>query len=256
MDDSMDPDAERLQTAAYASFGGRVRALLTDFTVGMAGLLAVVLLAALTTSVPGSGRLAVAALVALAVLYEPVMVWRFGGTVGHRRANLRVVHDATGGNPGLLRAFARFLAKGVLGPLSFTSMALTRRHQAMHDGLTGTTVRIRDLARAHPSDVRWEREIDEPAGLPSRFRRAAVIVAYVALSFVVLAAASTLLLPDACVVDDHCSAGEELTSWLLSLAWLGACAWLIIAGWRGRLWGCRPRVAAPRPGQGVPTLPE
>jgi hypothetical protein len=85
------------------------------------------------------------------VLYEPLLVaWR-GGTIGHFATNLRVVGPA-GGNPSFARAFARYVVKTALGLPSFISMTLTRRHQAVHDVLTRTTVQIRDSSRARPGD--------------------------------------------------------------------------------------------------------
>ena len=227
--------------AAYGSFGSRLHALLIDTTVVLCAMIVVIAFAIVTESVPGSGRIVVVAMVAMVALYEPLMVWRYGGTIGHRKANLRIVNDATGENPGLVRAVARFFIKSVLGLFSFVSMALTRRHQAIHDSLTGTTVRIRDLAIAQDPEIRWEREIPELAGMPSRPRRVAVIVGYSAVSCVVLMVALVATLSDACVVADGCSSGEELLSGLLGMLWVGVCAYFTIAGWRGRLWGCRLR---------------
>lgn len=230
---------------AYGSFGSRLRALFIDAIVVLGGLLILLVFAIVTESVPGTGRFVIAAIFVLFALYEPVMVWRFGGTIGHHRANLRIVDDTTGRNPGFLRAAARFLIKSVLGLLSFATMALTRRHQAMHDGLTGTTVRIRDLAIAREAEIRWERELPESEGMPSRLRRIAVIVGYCVASFAVLMVALAATLSDTCAMADQCSSGEELLSGLLGLLWVGASAYLIIAGWRGRLWGCRIRNVPP-----------
>lgn len=245
-------DAPAAEPIAYGSFTSRARALVTDMLVVTGAAMVLIAFAAVTAGVPGTGRIAVIGLFALIFLYEPVMVWRLGGTVGHRRANLRVVVDATGRPPGLPRAFARFAIKGVLGLISFATMALTRRHQAVHDSLTGTTVRIWDLGSARDWDVRWEREVSEVPGLPSRTRRAVVIASYVAGAYLGLAVAIQVALSDACVFANRCSAGEELASQVLGLAWLGASAALIIAGWRGRLWGCRPQrgVGNQQPGDG------
>jgi len=104
-------------SAAYATFTRRLRALVIDSAVLVAGLVVIVLASELTRDVPGSGRVLAAALFAMILLYEPLMVWRLGGTVGHRATNLRVVDDASGGNPGLLRAAARFWIKAALGLL-------------------------------------------------------------------------------------------------------------------------------------------
>lgn len=84
------------------------------------------------------------------LLYEPLMVAWFGGTLGHRLLNLKVVDDRTGANPSVARAVGRFLIKGLLGILSFLTMSFSKRHQALHDMLTSSTVQIRDPAKAAP----------------------------------------------------------------------------------------------------------
>ena len=87
------------------------------------------------------------------VLYEPILVSRMGGTLGHYFTNLRVVDDRSGGNIGFARACARVVIKGVLGLYSFVILAATRRNQAVHDLLTRSTVQIRDPAKALPASV-------------------------------------------------------------------------------------------------------
>jgi uncharacterized RDD family membrane protein YckC len=82
--------------------------------------------------------------------YEPLLVWRTGGTLGHRWANLRVVDNRTHHRPGFWRALARFWIKAWLGPVSFLLMSTTRRRQAAHDYLTNTSVQMRDLGIALP----------------------------------------------------------------------------------------------------------
>ena len=235
-----EPSAEQLELVpAYASFTRRFQGVALDAVVVLTGVVVIAVISDMSRDVPGSGRVAVAALLGLIFLYEPVMVARYGGTLGHRVVNLRVVDDATGGNPGFLRALARFVIKTALGILSFTAMALTRRHQAVHDSLTHTTVQVRDLSRARPGHYRVERDAVEIDGLPSRGRRLAVIAAYLVALFVVLAAVSGLLLPDTCLDGIHCTAGQELVSRALGFAWLALSVVSIVAGWRGRLPGAR-----------------
>ena len=211
-------EAPTPEPVAFASFTARFHALVVD--------------------------LAIAALV---LLYEPLLVARRGGTVGHRRANLRVVHERTGGPPGFARAFARFALKSAVGLPSFTFMALTRRHQALHDRLTDTTVRIRDLGRARDTDVAWERAAEElePVGVRSRVRRAGVTVAYLALALAVAGVLAPALVSEACGLAGRCTPRESLTSSVLALGWVAASAWVVVAGWRGRLWGCRGPADAP-----------
>ena len=64
--------------------------------------------------------------------------------------NLRVVDNRSGGNVSLLKALARLVVKGVLGIFSFFSMNLSRRHQAIHDILTRSSVQIKNPSRAQP----------------------------------------------------------------------------------------------------------
>jgi uncharacterized RDD family membrane protein YckC len=52
------------------------------------------------------------------------------------------VDARTGSWPSFGRAFVRFLIKTILGVISFFTMELSRRHQAVHDLLTHTTVHV------------------------------------------------------------------------------------------------------------------
>lgn len=134
--------------AAYARFARRLRAVLID-TILFALVFYIGLLLIGSFEMTDAQRRASLLLIALGILaYEPALVWLFGGTIGHRLSNLRVVDDASGGNPTLFKAACRALIKDLLGWLSFVSMAITRRHQAIHDVLTRSTVQIRDLSQA------------------------------------------------------------------------------------------------------------
>jgi len=228
---------------AYGSFLRRVQAVLLDAVVVVAAVVIIFIASELTRDLSSSGRLAVIALFVVLVLYEPIMVARFGGTLGHRAMNLRVVDDRTGGNPGFLRALVRFVVKTLLGILSFTTMALTRRHQAVHDSLTRTTVQIRDLARARPTDFQVERTPAADEIMPSALRRVAVIVGYMVAVFVMFALVSSLIIPAECLNEERCTTGEQMASTILGLIWIGLTVAVIIAGWRGRLFGCRARPA-------------
>ena len=142
---------------AYASFARRLQALTIDLVIVTFAFVAIAMLGDFARNVPGSGRVVVVAIYALLFLYEPVLVWRFGATLGHRAANLRIVDDVSDGPPTFWRSCARFAVKAVLGLYSFATMAFTRRHQAIHDMLTHTTVQIRDLGVAAPGDYHPER---------------------------------------------------------------------------------------------------
>jgi uncharacterized RDD family membrane protein YckC len=93
--------------------------------------------------------------------YEPLLVSRRGATVGHAAMNLCVLDNRTDRYLPFRRALVRAWLKGLLGLVSFFSMNFSRRHQAVHDILTGSSVRIRDAARARPHQY-WARAPDGP----------------------------------------------------------------------------------------------
>ena len=64
--------------------------------------------------------------------------------------NLRVADNRTQGNVSLHKALTRFVLKALLGVFSFLTMNFSRRHQALHDIVTNSSVRIRDAAKARP----------------------------------------------------------------------------------------------------------
>jgi uncharacterized RDD family membrane protein YckC len=224
---------------AYASFSARVMAVLTDSVVIGSGLALIVLIGSVLDRVPGSGRVEAAAVWSLLILYEPLLVWRRGATVGHRRYGLRVV-TADGARPGLPRAVVRYLVKAVLGLLSFVSMFFTRRHQALQDLLTQTQVVVVDPAGAPSYLMVREREpawLGDPAPL---WRRLVMIVIYL-IVLGVLVAIGFALLPDDCVERQRCTAGQRILLDLAALVWLAGSVAIVLAGWRSWLPGARYR---------------
>src|SRR6185312_15085112 len=87
-------------------------------------------------------------------------------------------------HPTLGQAFARYFLKLVLGIPSFVTMALTRRYQAAHDLLTHTTVRLAASAEPDAHAFHVERTEDGQGLLPSRLRRAVVMVVYLAAIYI------------------------------------------------------------------------
>ena len=143
-------DASQSAQALYANFPVRLNALTIDSVVIIAFS---AFLFFLTSLVQGWSTARVALVVLwwfVLFFYEPLFVWRFGGSLGHRAMNLRVTDNRTGQNVSLLKALGRLVIKGLLGVFSFLTMSFTRRHQAIHDILTNSSVRIRDATRAKP----------------------------------------------------------------------------------------------------------
>jgi uncharacterized RDD family membrane protein YckC len=222
----------------YATFTGRVRALLVDTILVMAVVVTVLMIGDALDAVPGIGRVAWLVLFFALFLYEPVFVSRRGATIGHARNHLIVTDVDSAEPPGFLRALCRYLIKMVLGIPSFLSMGLTRRHQALHDVLTRTCVRVVSNHELPSYDYHLERTVNT-SGLPSRRRRVVVIAIYLVVTFVVIGAVTLLLLSPGCVREQFCSSGDQTWNRVLNALWLIGSGLLIVAGWRGRLPGAR-----------------
>jgi uncharacterized RDD family membrane protein YckC len=233
---------------AYGRFSRRLQAVLIDSILFLVTM-AVVLLIAVATESNSVGRILGFTFVAILLLYEPVLVPLTGGTIGHYLCNLRVVDDRTNGNIGFLKAVARTLAKSVLGLYSFVTMGTTLRHQALHDVLTRSTVQIRNIATAKEFHYIPQRTISV---VPSRTRRASVIISYQLVLYLLTSIAGALLLSRACITRQACSGADYLWLLVVTTTWMGLSAACIIYGWRGRLYGCRAR---PQPQQVSPDTP-
>ena len=134
----------------YANFPRRLNALSVDTVVIVLFSVVVFTLASYLERVDVARITLVIVWWIVLLFYEPVLLWRLGGTVGHRAMNLHVVDNRTEGNVSLFKAIARFVIKGLLGIFSFLTMNFSRRHQALHDIVTKSSVRIRDATKARP----------------------------------------------------------------------------------------------------------
>jgi uncharacterized RDD family membrane protein YckC len=244
--DVADGAPERIDQPIYARFMARLRALYIDAIIMMVVAFGVLFVAVMLRS-DNIARFLGFTVVAAWLLYEPLLVSFAGGTIGHRRTNLRVVDDRTHGNVGLLKAIVRTVIKGVLGWVSFVTMLTTRRSQAIHDLLTGSTMQIRNPALAGPKLYIRERQDLAASTLPSRTRRVLVIGAYVVATSAVcfgllLLLAQQGLLSDRCLSANRCSIREEVLSSVVALGWLAICLLWLALGWRGRLPGASSRL--------------
>lgn len=238
-----EPFDDAASEAAYARFPRRLIGLVSDSAVVIASF-AALFVAAAAGGAEVIVRILLVAFVLVALLYDPVLVSTIGGTLGHRWTNLRVVDDETGGNLPFGRALVRSLIKTVLGLPSFIFVGLTRRHQALHDLASRSTVQVRDLSLARPYHYVHERApAPEPLGV-SRLRRILVTVAYSVAIYAVVSVAGLLLIADRCLLYDVCSPGDNLALAVVTAGWLAATAWTIVRGWSGRLPGCRARTPA------------
>ena len=227
---------------AYARFTRRVQGVLIDAMIFMF-ILAGALTLAVAFGSDNIARILGFTCAATWLFYEPLLVSMTGGTIGHYLCNMRVVDDR-GGNVGFVKAVARVGIKSLLGWYSFLGMAMTSRHQAVHDLLTQSTVQIRDLAQAEPHHFRSRRRAVTPPGMPSQVRRSGVILAYLFGCFVLFSVAMAALAPAGlvsrqCIAGNPCSAVEIVILGSLWVAWAGISILAAVLGWRGQLWGAR-----------------
>ncbi len=122
----------------YANLPSRVKALCVDQFLLIVAMYAVSEVLALFQEVPDGIR--IFAFVALFVLYEPLFVSIYGGTIGHSFAKITVrKSEDTSQKISFIAALIRFLVKIVLGVISF--FTLTKKHpQAIHDELARAIV--------------------------------------------------------------------------------------------------------------------
>jgi uncharacterized RDD family membrane protein YckC len=244
-----DSPAQALDAPRYGRFLRRFQAALIDLIVMIVAIYTALFIA-VTLNSDNLARTIGFSVAAGWLLYEPLLVWATGSTVGHYFRNLRVVDDKTGGNISFGKAVVRTVIKALLSWLSFISMATTRRHQAVHDLVTGSTVQLRNPGEASPEHYSGENIELSAAGMPSRGRRLAVIGLYLAAGGAVFVLAlwglmSAGYIAQACILDDRCTAKDENLILVLIWCWLGASIACVIMGWRGRLLGSRVRQAGP-----------
>jgi uncharacterized RDD family membrane protein YckC len=241
---TVDQPTPELQGAArYARFSRRLRAVFIDWALTLAVVFGALFIASAMRNDDVSLFLGVA-VITIVILYEPVLVSRAGGTIGHYLTNLRIVDNATGGNVSFLKATARLVVKTVLGLYSFLSMAFTRRNQAVHDFVTGSTVQVRDLTKAAPGQFIAERIKVVRPDMPSVARRIAVTFAYLLVTAVVyLGLEQWAVQSDAismhCLDTDVCTTTENVLTWALGGGTLVAFVAFPILGWQAKLPGAR-----------------
>ena len=168
---------------------------------------------------------------------EPMLVARTGATLGHRLLGLRVVEVATGRPPGLLQSFGRYFVKvACLGPWLSPVIAITRRHQGIHDLLCDTVVEVVD-----PDSRKGRLAAYDPAKDAVRVGPGPRVLSTVGYSLGLLGAITIvgLLTSEACVFDGRCGPTERVVFDAASRLWFllqYAVLWL---GPAGRLPGVR-----------------
>jgi len=120
-------------------------------------------------------------------------------------------------------------------------MAATRRNQALHDQLTRSTVQMRDPAKARPGHYITERtELANP-NMPSRTRRAFVILVYLLLAFVVFiliygALMAVGFISALCVNTGRCTMDDRTVETVAGLIWIALSGCFIVLDGRAGFW--------------------
>jgi len=144
----------KLDQVWYAAFRLRFRAYIRDFFICLAVFVLGGIIAGIVFENSSASRVVAFLLVGVFIMgYEPFMVSRYGGTFGHRSANIRVVRANTSENLSFWRAVIRALVKWYFGLFSFVLMFCTKRRQSLHDLIAGAEVRIRDPQIANEVEV-------------------------------------------------------------------------------------------------------
>ncbi|WP_456445456.1 RDD family protein [Thiolapillus sp.] len=214
----------------------RVQAVLVDSIIIPVVLLVVLLL----VNVFGVENIYVkiAALFLPLLILEPGLVSLTGGTIGHHVIGLKVVNSRTNNNINIVLASIRFIVKALLGWLSFVVVLTSKKHQAIHDYLTGSIV-INKSSDGLPSEEALTERIIEESGYvyPSKMKRTLIILMYNIILFVFVIFVVDKFLSRNCLEHDLCSNSDHLLGNVISVVWMICVALLIVFGWQGKLPG-------------------
>ena len=84
-------------------------------------------------------------------LYEPILVSRYSGTIGHKIIGIKVkLYKDSNKNIGFFRAFFRFYLKTILGWISFFTITFNKNHRSIHDIASGAIVLFKSTNAVQP----------------------------------------------------------------------------------------------------------
>jgi uncharacterized RDD family membrane protein YckC len=90
-------------------------------------------------NVPENLRISI--FVFITILYEPIFVSLFGGTLGHFMMGIRVKKENDPSkNINIIAAIFRWIVKSLLGWISLFTVSSGAKKQAIHDHLVGSVV--------------------------------------------------------------------------------------------------------------------
>lgn len=123
----------------YPDIADRVKAQVADGAMIVLFLFGITLLFSAFDNVPDEARMVSS--IFIFVLYNPLMITFFGGTIGHKMIDLKVVRKPNPDQyPNIFKSILRFLIKGTLGIISLLTIFTDNKNKAIHDILSGTIV--------------------------------------------------------------------------------------------------------------------
>jgi uncharacterized RDD family membrane protein YckC len=117
----------------------RIKAALIDTLVLMINMTATYLVFSVFHTIPDFSR--IAAILFIFLVYEPLCVAFFGGTMGHLMMGIRVksINDYSS-NISVGNAIWRLITKATLGWISFVTVTNNEKKRALHDFSAGSIV--------------------------------------------------------------------------------------------------------------------
>jgi uncharacterized RDD family membrane protein YckC len=230
----MSPELRVFDPVPYAAFKLRFRALIIDAVICTGLFLIGAIVAGITFENSAGARVVTfGVLLAVILCYEPLMVARYGGTIGHRKSNIRIVCSRSYESLPLWRAATRSILKDVFGVISFIFVFATNRAQSLHDLAAGARVILRDPLAAS--------EDDAFAPVDTRTKKIVVILIYNVSLVLAVSAITQLAVSNECANREICSDFETLLLKTVRAAWVTLAGLSIILGWKELLPGLRPR---------------
>jgi uncharacterized RDD family membrane protein YckC len=138
------PPAQYGVMPRYAGFWIRAVAYIIDgIVVGIGAVVGILLALVVTVAVPAVGLVALVAVWAAAVCYQPYMWWQRGATVGQAALGLRVVRAVDGGPIAGGTAVVRFIGLLISAWVIYLGLiwvAFEPRKRGWHDMMADTVV--------------------------------------------------------------------------------------------------------------------
>jgi uncharacterized RDD family membrane protein YckC len=227
------------QDIPHSTLAKRVQAIIIDGVILSLTFIGLAVLLSSFESV--SGLLKVLLVLLVLVLYEPILIWRTGSTLGQRWRGIRVrklIHDE---RLNFGASVLRYFIKLILGSISLFFIMGTKDRQALHDLTVGSCVVVIDPSKS-PNDI-WfaEKNVEEPQFLyPSKTRRVIFIVFYILAVSLLFSIVDDLMVSGKCSEKfSNCESWERMIMGLTGLGAFLVCCCVVYLGWRGQLVGIK-----------------